>query len=747
MLDLDADPTPGDPFSVRQLARRYLEFAADVEYARGQVESLHTGGAVESWLGEAGDAFREELAEFPEQLRKLETSYRMAGDALTAYEPILAAAQIQADRALARGRDARFQRDNARNLLGPAQAALATDTVALADLSSTSSSYPMRIPPSPDPAQVAQASRNRAAAQARLDQIQGAVQDGQSELDAARRLALSAEAMRADAAKVCVQAIRAASDAGIRNKPWYSWERIGNAAGKVWTSAVQVAKITVAVLGVVALIVGGPAAWVVFAAAVVVLADTLMEYDRGRASRWDVAFALLGVVPGTKGLTTVGALVQGVRGGSRAVAGIRSAADAGKLLLGGGRALAHGGQEMALGAIATGRQRLASAAAAVRRAVTDPAGTAHLAGTSRAARTDIVAGSDPAAAAAVRTTSVRFPENTAAHSTNRTAGEAGEATANLDRAADTTITTHPDKPPSTTGPNHADNDHADNGHDSGGNKGHADSGDNKGNSNSGHSDNLADPDGAPSSTPDRIRSDEPGTGFSEFNHGSRANDAAATPDGPEVTGSQLDAKRQESDGFQRESAPDGESLSSSSVDMSSLVPGPLGDFFRPGIHGVIGDVQKKEIDIARVLVDEGSDVRFLPADHTVRNQQNPDVIVRSDPDDPGLVTELKTLESSSKNAIRRNILKAGKQTSGDGGAVIDGRQVGLRAEDAYEGIKKAWGQAAGGPAADALGDAAGQPFPAQVRIFLGDGSSMMARKVDGGILITRPDGSAELRGG
>ncbi len=146
VLDLDADPTPGDPFSVRQLARRFLEFAADVEYARGQVASLSAGGVVESWLGDAGNAFREEIAEFPGQLQKLETSYRMAGNALTAYEPILAAAQVQADRALAQGRDARSRRDSAQNLLGSAQAVLTADAAALADLASVSSTYAADAP-------------------------------------------------------------------------------------------------------------------------------------------------------------------------------------------------------------------------------------------------------------------------------------------------------------------------------------------------------------------------------------------------------------------------------------------------------------------------------------------------------------------------------------------------------------------------------------------------------------------------
>ncbi|WP_131792655.1 WXG100 family type VII secretion target, partial [Candidatus Protofrankia datiscae] len=133
VLDIEHDPTPGDPFAVRELARRFLTFAADVEHARGQIATVTVGGVVQSWAGTAGDAFRDELDEFPGQLTRLETSYRMAGQALGAYEPILDAAQRQADRALARGRDARALRDHAQTLLTPAQTALTTAAAALTD--------------------------------------------------------------------------------------------------------------------------------------------------------------------------------------------------------------------------------------------------------------------------------------------------------------------------------------------------------------------------------------------------------------------------------------------------------------------------------------------------------------------------------------------------------------------------------------------------------------------------------------
>ncbi|WP_207387484.1 ParB/Srx family N-terminal domain-containing protein, partial [Protofrankia symbiont of Coriaria myrtifolia] len=168
------------------------------------------------------------------------------------------------------------------------------------------------IPP-PDPAQLTQAIRDRDAAQIRLEQARGAARGAQDDLDAARRLALAAGRLRADAAHTCGQAIRDASDAGIRNKRWWSWEKIRQTAGSLWHTTVRAAQITVAVLGVVALVIGGPAAWIVFAAALVVLADTLARYTAGEASGWDVGLALLGCIPGTRGLTTTAGLARGLR--------------------------------------------------------------------------------------------------------------------------------------------------------------------------------------------------------------------------------------------------------------------------------------------------------------------------------------------------------------------------------------------------------------------------------------------------
>ncbi|WP_131784243.1 hypothetical protein [Protofrankia symbiont of Coriaria ruscifolia] len=341
VLGLDADPTPGDLFAVRDLARRLLKFAADVECARGQVTAVTADGVVQSWLGRAGDSYRDELGEFPGQLHKLEVSHRMVGNALNAYGPVLETAQAQADAALARGRDARARRDHAWALVSLTQTALVS-------VSPTVTALAQGVPvdtaevPLPDPAQVTQAIRNRDAAAARLDQASRSLQDAQDDLDAARRLTSAAKQLREDAAKICAAAIRSASHAGIRNRSWHFWEGLKERAGRFWNVAVRAAKITVAVLGVVALVIGGPAAWIVLAAALVVLADTLVRYGDGRASLGDVGLALLDCVPGTRGLTTIGGLVRG----------------AGQVL--------RGGRAFTRSALAAGGTRLVSMAADIR---------------------------------------------------------------------------------------------------------------------------------------------------------------------------------------------------------------------------------------------------------------------------------------------------------------------------------------------------------------------------------------------
>jgi hypothetical protein len=58
------------------------------------------------------------------------------------------------------------------------------------------------------------------------------------------------------------------------------------------------------------MIIGGPLAWLVVAAALIVLADTVRKYIQGKATLWDVFFAALDCIPMTKGITSLGKLAE-----------------------------------------------------------------------------------------------------------------------------------------------------------------------------------------------------------------------------------------------------------------------------------------------------------------------------------------------------------------------------------------------------------------------------------------------------
>ncbi|WP_052851450.1 HYD1 signature containing ADP-ribosyltransferase family protein, partial [Streptomyces avicenniae] len=165
--------------------------------------------------------------------------------------------------------------------------------------------------PPPDEEAVRAATRDRQAADEAQAAAQGRVDEARGNLDAARELAAQAREMREEAAREAARDIDEASDAGIQNRSW--WQNLVRWFTDAWDTIVAICKVIVAVLGIIALIIGGPLALIVLAAAVVVLADTLGKFARGEASLLDVMFAALDCIPGMRGLTTLGGLVRGIR--------------------------------------------------------------------------------------------------------------------------------------------------------------------------------------------------------------------------------------------------------------------------------------------------------------------------------------------------------------------------------------------------------------------------------------------------
>jgi Tuberculosis necrotizing toxin len=316
VLDLPGDPTPGSPVGVQGLARRLGGVGADAADAARAVRSLAGDQAVLSWVGLAGDVFRGAIDDFPDQLGKLADSYQQASSALTVWASDLDGAQAQADRALVQGRAARERLDSLGGQLSSARGSSSSAASAYGRL--TAAQPGGQVPP-PDPDQVRSALRNQQAAASRVSGLESQAGDATADLELAKRLAREAADLRDSAADRAKSRIHDAAQAGI--KPNSFWEDFSSAVSKVWKVIVVIAKITVAVLGVVVLIIGGPLAWVVFAAALILMADALLKYANGEGSLWDVAFAALGCIPGTKGLTTLGELSVAFRAGGMLGAG------------------------------------------------------------------------------------------------------------------------------------------------------------------------------------------------------------------------------------------------------------------------------------------------------------------------------------------------------------------------------------------------------------------------------------------
>ncbi|GHF26895.1 WXG100 family type VII secretion target [Streptomyces fumanus] len=304
ILDLDKDPTPGDPHRIRQLAGTLHDFAEDVGEALRDLKGIAKEDEILSWAGKTAEVFAEEFADAPKKLRKLKKSYDLAGDALASFWPDLQDAQEKADKALRDGRKAREELTTAQTALSGAQDWVRTATEK-ADSYDPAKNGGRDIP-KPDEADVRRATRDAQHAKAREAAAQRNVDTAQSALDAAKKLAAQAKGLREEAARRTVTKLREASDAGIPNRHW--WEEIGDWVSDHWDEIVTVCKWVVTVVGIIVMIVGGPLGWLVFAAALVVMADTIRKVIKGQAGWGDLLWAALDCIPATKGFTSLAKL-------------------------------------------------------------------------------------------------------------------------------------------------------------------------------------------------------------------------------------------------------------------------------------------------------------------------------------------------------------------------------------------------------------------------------------------------------
>ncbi|MFG2649846.1 DUF6531 domain-containing protein [Streptomyces sp. NPDC048436] len=309
---MDKDPTPGDPDRVRILAKNLHDFADDVSKVLRDIKGMAGEDAILTWAGKTAESFTSEFESAPGKLKKLKKSYEMAGDALSSYWPELERSQALADKALAQGREAQTSLSAAQSRLTSADSWM--DRAGKeADKYKDDEGKSGKDVPKPDPDKVKAATRNANSAEKAQTAAKSDVTAAQSNLDAAKKMAEDARKMRENAAGTAKKKLEEASDAGIQNRKW--WEEVGDWVTDNWDTIVAVCKVVVAVLGIIAMIIGGPILGaIVLIAALIVLADTLNKYAKGEAGLLDVAFAALDCIPGMKGLTSLRGLAKGMKG-------------------------------------------------------------------------------------------------------------------------------------------------------------------------------------------------------------------------------------------------------------------------------------------------------------------------------------------------------------------------------------------------------------------------------------------------
>jgi RHS repeat-associated protein len=300
VLNLEGDPTPGDPEAVAAMAGR---LRAQADLAGRNTDRLRSiaasGGGDLRMEGDYAPLFTGALEDLPGELSKLARAYQGCGDALATYASSLAEVKTRSGSALRQGVDADTEYQAAlrqvQALLPPGRDGLLVPRAELSDASIT----------------LATASWTDEAGIAQVRAAAGRGQVAAADRDRARALAVQAGQLHDDAAHTCAGAIRRSlSSAGIKNKPW--WEKAWNAVTKPfrsWDAFVSLAQDVAMVAGVAALFISGPIGLAIMGIAVVasaaVFANALDRYANGQASLAEVALDGLGMIPGGHGIVSV----------------------------------------------------------------------------------------------------------------------------------------------------------------------------------------------------------------------------------------------------------------------------------------------------------------------------------------------------------------------------------------------------------------------------------------------------------
>nr|WP_143765284.1 DUF6531 domain-containing protein [Catenulispora acidiphila] len=195
--------------SVQALAKEFGDFAHDVEAAYHSLNSFGSDATALTWVGQTADAFKGKYGPLPGRLQKLYTSYSEASDALSAYAPLLQAAQTKADAALRQAQDAHAD----------LQRATTNANTAATDLKTAQQNHAT----TPNPQAVTDAQTAHDTAQTNLN-------NAKAHMASLTKQANDAYNDRINAAKTCGSALHHAQSDGIHNKSW--WQHVGEDLSK-----------------------------------------------------------------------------------------------------------------------------------------------------------------------------------------------------------------------------------------------------------------------------------------------------------------------------------------------------------------------------------------------------------------------------------------------------------------------------------------------------------------------------------
>jgi len=320
------DPVPGDVWEIRALARTYTKIGEAAEDARVRLNSVKGSGWLTAWDADSGDVFIDKIEGLPGDLEKCADSYIELGSTLQTWADDVDDAQYTADKALAEAKDAKEDEATAASSLSGAQSTYNTYNNQVIAAEKLRDKYPDgEGAPSGTKVltdyQFKALKNNRTVASDRVNELSGDISDASSRVEAAKKLVQEAHGDWTERETATVTAIGKSADAGLGEQSF--WDKIFGS--EVWETIITVCKIVVAIGGIIVMIIGGPLAWIVLAAALLVLADTLYKMSKGQADGWDLAFALLDCIPGAKGLTTAAGLIGGaaalIKGGKGLLAG------------------------------------------------------------------------------------------------------------------------------------------------------------------------------------------------------------------------------------------------------------------------------------------------------------------------------------------------------------------------------------------------------------------------------------------